>query len=144
MSSLESKHHTFISLYNTNHQSIIFSSNISMAIKSILIDFPVCGFGLSIMSKLTIYVWLLLGNEYGAIEEHCILSEGIKSESGALHFLTDKSNIVWRWHQEHCFVLAVWHFCIDIYFFFQVCPSAQNVSCLFWSLVCAPNQVIIW
>ena len=55
-----------------------------------------CGFGLSIMSKLTIYVWLLPGNEYGAIEEHCILSEGIKSESGALHFLTDKSNIVWR------------------------------------------------
>ena len=44
----EGKYYTFISLYNTNHQSIIFSSNISMAIKSILIDFPVCGFGLSI------------------------------------------------------------------------------------------------
>ena len=45
---IERKYYTFISLYNTNHQSIIFSSNISMAIKSILIDFPVCGFGLSI------------------------------------------------------------------------------------------------
>ena len=45
---IEGKFYTFISLYNTNHQSIIFSSNISMAIKSILIDFPVCGFGLSI------------------------------------------------------------------------------------------------
>ena len=46
-----------------------------------------------------------------------------KKESGALHFLTDRSNIVWWWHQEYCFFLAVWH--LYIYFSFK-CVRAQN------------------